>query len=305
MREISKNPADPNLDGQWRHPEAIVDCAWLKDRLGDPGVRVYDCTTYLHYTDDHPSKPYEVGSGLAGYAASHIPRAAFLDLQNDLSETDSPYSFTLPDLASLAERFERIGVGTPYHIVLYSRNGVQWATRIWWMLHLLGYEKVSILNGGFDAWLKLGLPVDCETTVFPSAELPVSPSPALSVDKEGVLKAVEDGDKTLLNALTEDIHLGQNPRYGRPGHILNSKNIPFHLFVEPASGEIVSPQKARRLLDKAGVTPDHEIINYCGGGIAATLNYFVMYQLGFPKLSIYDNSMSEWAMDPSLPMATG
>ncbi|MEC8852696.1 MAG: rhodanese-like domain-containing protein, partial [Pseudomonadota bacterium] len=73
----------------------------------------------------------------------------------------------------------------------------------------------------------------------------------------------------------------------------------------PASGEIVSPQKARRLLDEAGVTPDHEIINYCGGGIAATLNYFVMYQLEFPKLSIYDNSMSEWAMDPSLPMATG
>ena len=47
----------------------------------------------------------------------------------------------------------------------------------WWMLHLLGYEEVSILNGGFDAWL-VGLPVDRDTTVFPSAELPVSPSPA-------------------------------------------------------------------------------------------------------------------------------
>ena len=96
MREISKNPADPNLDGQWRHPEAIVDCGWLKDRLGDPGVRVYDCTTYLHYTDDHPSKPYEVGSGLAGYAASHIPCAAFWTSKTTYRRRTAPIASHCP-----------------------------------------------------------------------------------------------------------------------------------------------------------------------------------------------------------------
>jgi thiosulfate/3-mercaptopyruvate sulfurtransferase len=47
-----------------------------------------------------------------------------------------------------------------------------------------------------------------------------------------------------------------------------------------------------------------KITNYCGGGIAATLNAFVLYQLGFENIFIYDNSLSEWAMDPNLPMAT-
>ena len=138
---------------------------------------------------------------------------------------------------------------------------MQWATRVWWMLHILGYEQVSILNGGFDEWVRLGLPVDTETTVFTRAQLPVSPNPTLSVDKDDVLSAIEDRNKTLLNALTADIHLGQSTRYGRPGHIPKSKNIPFHLFVDPATEDRL-PQKARRLLDKAGVTPDHEIINY-------------------------------------------
>ena len=45
-----------------------------------------------------------------------------------------------------------------------------------------------------------------------------------------------------------------------------------------------------------------KIINYCGGGISATLNAFVLYQLGFNDIKIYDNSMSEWAKDENLPI---
>jgi thiosulfate/3-mercaptopyruvate sulfurtransferase len=44
------------------------------------------------------------------------------------------------------------------------------------------------------------------------------------------------------------------------------------------------------------------VINYCGGGIAASLEAFVLYQLGYKNLTIYDNSLSEWATDNGLPM---
>ena len=50
------------------------------------------------------------------------------------------------------------------------------------------------------------------------------------------------------------------------------------------------------------ISPDKRILNYCGGGIAATLDAFILYQLGFKNLEIYDNSMSEWAMDENLPI---
>ena len=49
---------------QWKYKSAIVECDWLKENIDNPLVRVYDCSTYLHYTDDHPSKPYDVVSGL-------------------------------------------------------------------------------------------------------------------------------------------------------------------------------------------------------------------------------------------------
>ena len=44
------------------------------------------------------------------------------------------------------------------------------------------------------------------------------------------------------------------------------------------------------------------VLNYCGGGIAASLDAFVLLQLGCDDIEIYDNSMSEWATDDSLPI---
>ena len=52
---------------------------------------------------------------------------------------------------------------------------------------------------------------------------------------------------------------------------------------------------------KAGVTPDKRVLNYCGGGIAATLDAYLLHQLGYTDLAVYDNSMNEWAKDGSLP----
>ena len=73
-----------NKINQWKFPEEIVSCQWLKDRLSDKSIRLFDCTAYLHYTDDHPSKPYDVISGIENYRKKHIPTAAFLDLQEEL-----------------------------------------------------------------------------------------------------------------------------------------------------------------------------------------------------------------------------
>jgi len=53
------------------------------------------------------------------------------------------------------------------------------------------------------------------------------------------------------------------------------------------------------------ITSDRTVLNYCEGGIAASLDAFVSYQLGFNNIQIYDNSMSEWAIDQNLPIEIG
>ena len=62
----------------------------------------------------------------------------------------------------------------------------------------------------------------------------------------------------------------------------------------------------RAAFDGVGAAPDKRVLVYCGGGIAATLDAFVLTaMLGHRNVSVYDNSMQEWANDPALPMEVG
>ena len=286
----------------WKYPEAITSCEELKRNLGNKKVRVYDCTTFLHYTDDHLSKPYDVQSGYQNYLVEHIPGASFLDLQNQISNTESQFKFTLPDMASLSSSFGKLGIGDPHHIILYSTNGLQWATRVWWMIYMLGYKNVSILNGGLREWKRNDYDLESSENFYSETTFLNSESQSFFVGREQTLDAMSNNSCFLINALTSDIHNGESTRYGRPGRIPGSINIPFSDLMDINTHMLKSPKEALSIFEKYNISKDSEILNYCGGGIAATLNAFVMHQLGFEKLKVYDNSLSEWAMDTSLPM---
>ena len=128
-------------------------------------------------------------SCLPNYKKVHIPTAAYLDLQKDLSDNNSPYGMTLPELELLAKSFKKLGVGSPHHIVLYSSNGMQWATRIWAMLTAVGYHSVSILDGGLDEWRRLGFATESGINQFEPAEFETQIDTGFFIEKENVLSA--------------------------------------------------------------------------------------------------------------------
>ena len=93
--------------------------------------------------------------------------------------------------------------------------------------------------------------------------------------------------------------------YGRAGRVAGSSCVP--------AASLFGPDKAlkpiadlRTAFEGVGAAADKRVLVYCGGGIAATLDAFVLTaMLGHRNVSVYDNSMQEWANDPSLPMETG
>ena len=52
---------------------------------------------------------------------------------------------------------------------------------------------------------------------------------------------------------------------------------------------------------------DHNarVITYCGGGIAASSDAFILTRLGFPNVAVYIGSLQEWTADPANPMEVG
>ena len=290
-----------------RDPEALVSTAALARMLGRPEVRIYDCTTYLEPTEPGSDQPYRVVPGRHTFEAGHIPGAAFLDLQGDLSDNATTLRFMMPPAAQLAAAFGRQGIGNDTRVVLYSIGTMQWATRVWWMLRALGFDRAAVLDGGLDQWKAEGGALETGPGKgYPAATLMAKPRAGLFVGKEAVLAAQGKADTVVVNALGPQFHKGLEPsRYGRPGRIPASVNVPAATLYAPGAKTLTSLEDAKAKLAAEGVTPDKSVICYCGGGISATVDLFVMHQLGFDKLSLYDASMGEWAKDATLPIETG
>ena len=68
------------------HSAALISTEELARRMGAPGLRVFDCTTYLR---PRPEGGYNAESGRANYDKGHIPGAGFLDLGAELSDQNS------------------------------------------------------------------------------------------------------------------------------------------------------------------------------------------------------------------------
>ncbi|WP_198375293.1 sulfurtransferase [Neoroseomonas rubea] len=286
---------------RYADPEAIVSTEWLAVNLRDPALRVFDCTTYLHY-ETGTGRPYAVGSGRPDYEAAHIPGSAFLDLQGELSDTASPFNFTMPAPEDLARRVAAKGIGDGTRVVLYARKNMQWATRVWWMLRAIGFDGAAILDGGFDKWVAEGRATEAGEHRYPPASLAARPRPGLFVGKAEVKAAIGDGATCTINALAPDLHSGENPRYGRPGRVPGSVNVPVAALVDPASMTFRGPEEVAARFAAVGADRGKRIILYCGGGIAATLDAFLLHQLGHRDIAVYDASMSEWAKDEALPI---
>ncbi|MCA3363508.1 MAG: sulfurtransferase [Roseomonas sp.] len=288
----------------YAHPEAIVSTAWLAANLSDPNLRIFDCTTYLLY-ETGTGRPYTIKSGREDYDAGHIPGAGFLDLQGELSDRSSRFNFTMPAPDDLAARLAARGIGDGTRVVLYSRKTPQWATRVWWMMRAIGFDNAAILDGGIDAWMAEGRAIATDETRYAPATLRAKPRPGLFVGRDDMLAAIGDGATCSINALAPDLHNGENPRYGRPGRIPGSVNLPAASLFEAGSFKLKAPDQVAAAFAAIGADKAKRKLIYCGGGIAATLDAFLLHQLGHEDIAVYDASMNEWAKDESLPMEVG
>lgn len=281
-------------------PEYLVGTEWLARHLDDPAVRVLDCTTHL------PPRPdfslYDVVPGREDFDKAHIPGAAFVDIEHDLSEPHPRLHFMLPDSRRFASAMAALGVSDDTRVIAYSTANHWWATRLWWMLRVFGHDNAAVLDGGLQKWIAERRPTESgparargqgRFTARP-------PRRELVADKDDVLAAIARQGSCVVNALRAEQHAGKaGVHYGRRGHISGSINIPS---VEHLAGDNTfrSPDELARLFEPALRT--REVVAYCGGGIAATSVALVMAMLGRDDVRVYDASLTEWAADPALPM---
>ena len=289
-----------------RDPRALIDTASLAASLGDRSLRVFDCTTVLDPAPAGSAEPYIAVPGRKTFEEGHVPGADFLDLQGEFSDSATHLHFMMPPVARLEAAFGRHGVGPGTRVVLYSIGTMMWATRFWWMLRALGFDDAAVLDGGLDKWQAESRPLETGAPRgYPPASFVAAPRDGMFVDAASVKAAIGRRDTVTVNALGPQFHRGLEPsRYGRPGRVPGSKNVPAATLVDPATKGFTTLADAAAKFAAQGVSKDKRTICYCGGGISATIDLFLLHQLGHDDITLYDASMGEWAKTESLPIET-
>ena len=283
----------------------LVQTDWLGEHLDDGDIRVFDATVFLRPDPDGP-RPYRIESGREVYEAEHVAGAGFLDLPGELSDRESRFGFQMPPVAQLQAVLSAAGIGEGKRVVLYSTSSVMWATRVWWMLRAAGFDEAAVLDGGWKKWKNEGRATASGTEAYPPACFEARIREGLLIGKDEMVEEIASGATCTLNALSPEVYAGTSKMsYGRPGHIPGSRNVHYDTLLDPESGTYLPLEQLRERFETSGAMEAERAINYCGGGISATMTALALVLLGHPNVAVYDGSMSEWAADQTLELRTG
>ena len=239
-----------------------------------PGVKVIDLR--------HPGD----------YAKGHIPGA--INIPTDamrVPERDGLRNKWADDVV-LEKVFATAGLTCDDHVVLCDTDtlgpGIAFS-----IFTYSGFEKLYVLDGGMAAW----------DGIISSTPAPPRDSRFRLSHKNmnflvgGDYVAAKIGDP------------GSRIVEGRTAQAYTDGHIPTAVHVDPAAFLEGKCLKAREIilgeLAQKGVTPEKQIVLYCGSGGAGSRNFMVMRALGFTRVFLYLNSWDEWSIDTTKSQETG
>jgi thiosulfate/3-mercaptopyruvate sulfurtransferase len=263
----------------------LVDTAWLRAHLGEPGLVVIDCRYVL-------GKP---GAGEEAYAEGHIPGAAFLDVDSDLAaEPGDRGRHPLPEAADFEAAARRAGIGRTSRVVAYDEAGEGGAARLWWLLRHFGHDEVAVLNGGLAAWREEGGVLESGDQKRGTPE--ATPFTAHPRENDMVERDELRAERhRLLDARAPERFRGEvEPIDAVAGHIPGAVNVPFADLAP--GGRFPSAAELRERLG------DEPFVAYCGSGITAC-TLVLGGEVAGVEGRLYPGSWSEWSRQ-GLPVET-
>lgn len=274
-------------------PEVIVSADWLRAHQSDPNLIIIAI--------DMP--------GMEDMPDGYIPGARELGYHSIATiGGDGQLSSELVSPDSLKSVFESLGVSNNSRIILYasSRSPVL-VTRTFFTLDYLGLgDRVSVLDGGLDAWKAAGGKIETRPAQsFSRGAIRVNARPEVLASGPWLRQHLTDHSFTLVDARAPEFYTGAKEGHAASalGHIPSAHNLYYATLID-SNGLFKSDADARALFQQAGASTASPLVVYCHIGQTATVVYFEARRLGIP-VRLYDGSFEEWSRHSDYPLAKG
>lgn len=276
----------------------FVSPEWLHEHLNDDKLVILDHPYGLNeYIKDKDEDKRE-------YAKEHIPGAICIE-KEELQGYDT--DLNLYPAEKLKEMFLSKGVDSETLLVAYS-DGIIASSRVALAAYWLGVKEVKILLGGIQGWKQAGYPVTAEPVqakVKADFLCPVPQRPEIILSTpEDVVRYKEDHPEFLLaNIRSWDEYVGTQSGYP----YIKDTGAPLGSVYAKASSNRVNVEY---ILDEAGnfgdlsaifsewaewgIDSSKDLAFFCGAGWRAATVFFVLKQLGWEHVKVYDGGWYQW-----------
>lgn len=232
------------------------------------------------------------------YKESHIPHAVYINPKKYISGKDS--FFVEP--STLGKKLGNVGINEKSEIIIYDDGTNRSAAKAWVALYYIGHTKIKILQGGFAAWKKAGLPSTNDVPINKPINYQIFPRKHIVKTIEDIRQQTKNPNEILIDSRANDRFSGRRePKYEKAGHIPGAKNyVAKDVFNN--KGEWKEKDTLKEHFSSLNST-DHITVS-CGTGGSACLNMIALIEAGYTDVAIYPGGFKEW-IDANEQVETG
>ncbi len=279
---VSATMPTPALVGEESSAKLLLIAApWLQDRLHARNILVIDV------------RSVEV------YLRGHIQGA--VNIPSKLTFRQDKQTHRMSPMRHIQKLFGAAGIDRGTNVILYDDGRFINAARVFWMLEVYGHRRVSVLDGGFPAWMDKGYDVSLEETTRKPKKFIAAIQPEKLATRLQTRLAVNDPSKILIDARSREEYLGKKSKSRRFGRIPSAANVPWDHNLTSVNGILMSKTLPELQTIYEDFDADNKIITYCNRGEHSSFTYFVLRRLGY-DVSHYDGSWLEWGNSTDLPV---
>jgi len=266
--------------------------------------------------DSNPTKRpvvLDTRGGYKDYFRGHLPTAHHLEFDT-LRGTDNavPVQYLPEDITK--QLLVRAGVDKDRLHLVYATGAelpndeILSATMVAYVLEKVGVKDVKIVDGGLAGWKAAGFASTQDYFGNPSGHLPESGNPKVALTVNDVLTLKDKPGHILVDARPKNEYLGQDEVWLRKGHIPGAISFHWARLMEKDNTHKFKPfTEVKAELEAAGITPDKEVLCYCGTSREGSLlRFYLKHVAGYPNVRLYEGAWKEyvWLKDKSLPAET-
>jgi thiosulfate/3-mercaptopyruvate sulfurtransferase len=246
------------------------------------------------------------------FSKGHYPGATHVDLDKNLSKKAQNAAHggrhPLPPINEFSNFLGQIGISPDAHVIVYDdKNGANAAARFWWMMRAIGHEKIQVVDGGLDAIIKSGTPLESEiVSEKPTSSYPVTTWRLPTASIADVEKATQHKEELVIDVRESYRYKGEKePIDLVAGHIPGAINIPYVNNLNDDG----TFRDARTLHDEYeksfGTVSPKNVIVHCGSGVTACHTLLALEHAGLKNSKLYVGSWSEWSRHDKPISTTG